>query len=431
MAFSILDIDSQVEMFFAIDASNDVSHQSVEKMKQFVSALGRIYSLSSDKIRISLFSYGQQADKLLPLDEGISTMALRLALNKVKQQRGQRQVVNLLKAVKEIIINKRDGSRDDARKLLIVFIAGRDLTSNRAELVRESHELRRLGLGLILIGIGPNVKENDVRALGMSNKSFLYSETDDGILDKMTNISSIVGTREKKVDQSDLVFVIGNNRAGDNRQFELGKNIIREIVKRVNVSPEAIRIGLVAYGSDARVALPLDGSKGRGDVIRTVTGLSLPREGNGLSKALDLARTHLMAERQGRRKGVPQTVVVLLTGDTSAQSLVASAKLMEDGVRVKGVSLSRSISLESVARISSTPKDALKVYAESGVPEIAGLIVGSLQPGLYLLYTLKYYVDLRVNRIFCVDFQIASRFYIAFSCLHFLRWMQFNSRPCF
>lgn len=356
-------------------------------MKEFISTQARVFPLSSGKARFSVLSYGEKAKTLLPINEGISIMALRLALNKIPQRMGQRKVGSVLAVVKDVITNKRDGIRVRAKKILITFIAGRDLSSNVAELIRKSEELRRLGVSLVVLTVGPFIKNSDIRAMGIKSDNVLYSDTDDAIMNKVSKISEIVGSIEKKKEPVDVVFVIGLGRNDDIRQFELGKKFVSEMVKRLDVSPDVVRIGLVLYGNETKIILPLDRSTSKENVIKMVAGLTMSDGGDTLSRAIDLSRRNvLMAEDKGARKGVPKAAIILLTRDPDVKSSIASAMLVEDGVKVKGVALGSSVNLDTVKYISSSPKDAVKINSESDLAEVVAEILGSLVAGQYKRY---------------------------------------------
>ena len=371
-----------MELFFAIDASNDVSQDTIRKMKEFVSTQARVFPLSSGKARFSVLSYGEKAKKLLPINEGISVMALRLALNKIPQRMGQRKVGSVLAVVKDVITNNRDGVRAGAKKILITFIAGRDLSSNVAELIRESDELRKLGVSLVVLTVGPFIKNSDISAMGIKSDNVLYSDTDEAIMSKVSKISEIVGAIETKKEPVDIVFVIGSSRNDDILQFELGKKLVSEMVKRLDVSSDGVRVAIVTYGKESKVVLPLDRGTSKENIIEMVAGLTMPEGGDSLSRAIDLSRRNvLMSEDKGARKGVPKTAIVLLTRDPDVKSSIASAMLVEDGVKVKGVALGNSVNLDTVKYLSSAPKDAVKIISEGDLAEVVAKILGSLVSG--------------------------------------------------
>lgn len=377
----IIAIKSQLEMFFAIDVSNDVSRRTLERLKEFVAAQGQIFNLSSEKTRLSLFSYGETATKLLPLDQGISALPLRLALDKVSGRMGQRKVVSVLRAVKDVVANNKDGLREKAKMILVIFIAGRDVLSSLKDLNRESEALRKLGVSLAVVGVGPFIGNDEIKTMQIRADNLLFSETDDSLFSAISNISRQIGSIQRKRDKIDVAFVIGARRPNDYQQFELGKKLIANVVRKLDVAQEAIRIGLVVYGSDARIALQLDRSINREDIFKSLNELQMPEAGNGLAKALDLSRTYLMSEERGVRKGVPKAVVVLLTSEVDQLSRVVSTRLIEDGLVVKGIALSSSVSLDSVKSISSTPMDAIRIVTEREIADVAKRISGSLLPG--------------------------------------------------
>ena len=346
-------------------------------MKKFISAQSRVFPLFNNKVRISVLSYGEKARMLLPLNEGVSAMALRVALNNVPERMGQRHVERVITAVKDIASNNRDGLRANSRKILVVFVAGQDVRSGQANVSLESDKLQMLGFSLLVIGMGPSIKSGDVSAMGIKKENIVYSESGEGIMSKASQIFEMLKKREKV----DVVFVIGARRSDNIPQFELGKKLIGEIVKHLNVSPDSVQIAIVLYGIDAKIYLPFDLSATRESVTKKVGGLRMPRWGNGLSKAIDLSRRVIM-DSSGARKGVPKTVIVLLPEDIDVASTLAFRRLLEDGVKVKGVALKSSLNLNAIRSISSTPQDAVSGFSESDLAKVAWNVVESLIAGL-------------------------------------------------
>ena len=356
----------------------------IRNMKEFVSTQARVFPVSNSKARISLLSYGEKTSKLLPINEGSSVMALRLALNKITQGMGLRYVGGVLAVVRDIVSNKKDGIRAGAKKVFVLFIAGRDLKSDAAELTKQSEELRRLGVGLVVIALGPFVKKSDIEAMGMKSGNILYSETDAEIMSKLSGISQIVAAIEKKREQIDVVFIIGSSRNDDATQFELGKKIMVGIVKHLDVSPYGVRIAIIVYGTDARIFLQLDRSTSKENVIKTISGLTLPLGGDGLGKAIDLSRKEIFAvEANGTRTGVPKAAIVFVTRDIDVPASIAFVMLAQDNVKVKAIALSSSIGLDSLRSVSSTPKDAVLIASEGDLAQVLPRLVGSLVPGWY------------------------------------------------
>ena len=375
------DIHLQLDLFFAIDASNDVSQSNIAKMKEFISAQAKVFPLFSDKVQISVLSYGENARKILPLNEGVSAMALRVALNNIPERMGQRQVKSVIKAVNDIASNNRDGLRASSRKMFVVFIAGQDVRSGQANLTLESDKLKTLGFSLLVIGMGPSIKSGDFSAMGIKSDNIVYSESGENVMSKASKISEILKTVNRKREKVDLVFVIGSRRNDNIPQFELGKMVISEIVKHLDVSPDSVQIAIIFYGIDAKIYLPFDLSATGESVTKKVADLGMPQGGNGLSKAIDLSR-RVITDSNVTRKGVPKTVIALLPEDIDVASTVAFRRLLEDGVKVKGIALKSSLNLDAIRSISSTPKDAVGGFSESELAKVVPDIIESLTPGL-------------------------------------------------
>ena len=149
-------------MLFAIDTSREITQETFDKMRKFVKGQLALYNLSSLGTRISLLGYGDRAEPILFLRNGVTQAAVTTALNDMKRTGGERRLDLALTTARNDMLSKRGGAKDSAGKLLVVLITGANDPAGVAELGREGKALADAGIKVSVTGIGPNVKDKEL-----------------------------------------------------------------------------------------------------------------------------------------------------------------------------------------------------------------------------------------------------------------------------
>ena len=167
-------------MLFVMDTSLEVTQEILNKMKAFIEEQLPLYNVSSTGTRISLLAYGDKGKIIISLSEGISRGAVTAALNKSKKIGGKRRLQVALRIARDDILSKRGGARDGVGKLAVVFVAGPNDPAASVELGGEGAAMKKAGIKVLVIGIGQNVKNEDLEAMTSdpSAISKLSSEAD-------------------------------------------------------------------------------------------------------------------------------------------------------------------------------------------------------------------------------------------------------------
>ena len=350
-------------------------------MKSFVIEQGKLYNVSREGVRISVMSYGDTFKTYLAVGRGVNMNLVRRAVGKVTESSKPRHAEKALQSVKEIIQNGRDGIRQEAGKVVVLLIAGRNERSGFNELRKEAEDLRRVGADIAVITVGSDVNENEIKSVATTPSEIIRVPSADRLKDATANISDTVSGAQTISDPLDVGFVIGASGSSADKDFKLGKEVIREIVKKLDVSADKSRVGLVVYGSDANFIFRLDTVRDKDNAIRAIEGLRMPGVGNALDKAIDLSRRYMFSELYGARRGTPKTLVVLLNKIANSAEKSEVNKLKADGVKVAVVSLGKNVADETTKNLATSSKDFVKVSRKDDLKGGVKEAISSLLPG--------------------------------------------------
>ena len=376
-----LGVTKPVDLFFLIDNSKYVSVNALQNMKDFVTEQGNVYKLSRDGVRISVMSYSDTLKIYLAVGKGTNMDLVKAAVGKVTESSKARHAEKALQSMKEIIQNGRDGIRQKAGKVVVLLIAGRNERSGFNELRKEAEDLRRLGADIAVITIGSDVNENEIESVVTAPSEIIRVPSADRLSDATANISDAVSGAQTISDPLDVGFVIGASGSSADKDFKLGKEVIREMVKKLDVSADKTRVGLVVYGSDPNFVFRLDTVTDKDNAIRAIEGLRMPGDGNALNKAIDLSRRYMFSESYGARRGIPKTLVVLMNKNAKSAEESEVDKLKTDGVKVVVVSLGKNVADETTTKLATSSKDFVKVSSKEDLRSGVKQAVSSLLPG--------------------------------------------------
>ena len=370
-----------MDIFYLIDHSQYVSSDTLRQMKTFVIEQGKLYNVSEEGVRISVMSYSDTLKTYLAVGQGVNMDSVRGAVAKITGSSKPRNAEKALQSMKEIIQNSRDGIRQKAGKVVVLLIAGRNERSGFNELRKEAEDLRRVGADIAVIAIGSDVNVDEIKSVTTTPSDIVRVPTADRLNDATANISDTVSGAQTISDPLDVGFVIGASGASADKDFKLGKDVIKEMVRKLDVAADKSRVGLIMYGSDASLIFRLDTVRDKDSAIRAIEGLRLPGDGNALSKAIDLSRRYMFSESYGARRGIPKTLVVLMNKNANSAERSEVEKLKTDGVKVVVVSVGKNIADGTTKDLATSSNDFVKVSSRDDLRTGVKVAVSSLLPG--------------------------------------------------
>lgn len=374
-----------VDMFFVIDTSRGVTAEDLRKMKDFVLKQADVYKPSDKGARMSVITYADRAAMQLPVNRGTSIGALRNALGSVGLSGRQRRVESGLELAKDTIVNKRDGVEDDRGKVVVLMVGGRSDPAGLGSIKVQGDALRRAGAKTVVIGVGGELDESALTSGAKDAESFVRVKPGGDLLDATPTISSAVKDAAKTSVAIDMVFILGATGSNAEKDFNLGKRAVVEMLKKLDVSRDKARVGLILYGKRASIVMRLDSLKDGESPVSIVEQIRAPGEaGFGLSEALNFARNFVLSERYGARRNVPKTAVVFVNRDIDEASKLAADALRQDGVKIIAVSLGAQDSRDSLKGITGSDDDVARITKEGDIEEALTKKRGSsLLPGEY------------------------------------------------
>lgn len=154
----------------------------------------------------------------------------------------------------------------------------------------------------------------------------------------------------------DIGFVVGH-LPGNTATSDFGNILayIQSLARRFDIGPNSIMPGLVTYGENADVSIPLGAIRSRSDISKFL-GIKSPEQGSNIKEALTKVSGELFSPSKGARPNAARTVYLFL-GYSQIASLDIDnelATLKQNGVKIVAVVYGGEISEDELDQLKDT-----------------------------------------------------------------------------
>lgn len=172
-----------VDVAFLIDSSGSISATNYRKVKTFVANLASNFNISPGGSRAAVVLYSTDASTDIKFTDFTSSESFARAVQRLRHQRGFTRIDLALQRAYYDLFSPRATSRYDVPKIAFVLTDGEQTPSPGAlPLDRAAKFLKNEGVRLIAIGIGKNVKNEELKSIASSDKDVILADTFDGLL---------------------------------------------------------------------------------------------------------------------------------------------------------------------------------------------------------------------------------------------------------
>lgn len=172
-----------VDVAFLVDSSGSISFRNYRKVRTFVSDLAAKFNISPGGSRAAVVVYSTTASTEIRFRDHTSPESFARAVQGLRHQRGFTRIDLALQRAFFDLFGRRGTARFLVPKLAFVLTDGEQTpASNAIPLERASGWLKNAGVRLIAIGIGKNVKEEELKTIASSDKDVIITDSFDGLL---------------------------------------------------------------------------------------------------------------------------------------------------------------------------------------------------------------------------------------------------------
>ncbi|MFT7816224.1 matrilin-2-like isoform X1 [Arapaima gigas] len=173
----------------------------------------------------------------------------------------------------------------------------------------------------------------------------------------------------------DFVFVIDSSRSVRPHDYEKVKAFVSNVVRFLDVGPEATRVGLLQYGSVVQNEFSLKTFQKKEDIQRAVKGMIQLASGTMTGLAIQYTMDVAFSEAEGARPAhaqVPRITMVVTDGRPQDTVDEVAAKARAAGIRIYAIGVGR-VDMKTLRAIGSEPH-VEHIYLVANFSQIESLI---------------------------------------------------------
>ncbi|XP_054991023.1 collagen alpha-4(VI) chain-like [Sorex araneus] len=356
------------DVVFLADTSQDTSRVSFQWMQTFISKVVGLLDVGRDKYRIGLAQYGGQGHTEFLLntyqtqDEIIAHIRDQFML-----RGGSRRTGRALRYLHQTFFQEAAGSRflQGIPQYAVVITSGKssDEVKDAAQILKEK------GVKIMSVGV-QDFDRSELEYIG--SPSLVYEKQgQDGIREIIQNMNVVIQGHEFTVETeevvpacptafpADVVFLIEDFSRVRQSNFQQIVSFLKTTVRSLRIHPDIMRMGLVFYSEESRLAFSLDTYQTAAQILGHLDKLTF-QERRGETKtgaALDFLRNSVFLPEKGSRRlqGVRQIAVVITEGSSQDSVSRPASLLRKAGITIYAVSTQLAPASTDLKKIASYP----------------------------------------------------------------------------
>ncbi|XP_044518519.1 von Willebrand factor A domain-containing protein 2 [Gracilinanus agilis] len=151
-----------LDLVFLLDASATVGQENFMKLQSFVRGSSLQFNINRDVTQIGLVVYGSRVQTTFGLDAHLTSSSLLQAINQAPYMDGAGSTGSALLHVYEEVMTVQKGARPGVSKAVVVITEG----TGTEDAVVPAQKLRNNGISVLVIAVGPVLKETLLRFAG-------------------------------------------------------------------------------------------------------------------------------------------------------------------------------------------------------------------------------------------------------------------------
>uniref|UniRef100_A0A452STM3 Collagen alpha-5(VI) chain n=1 Tax=Ursus americanus TaxID=9643 RepID=A0A452STM3_URSAM len=306
-----------LDIVFVLDHSGSINTQEQENMMALTIHLVKKADVGSDRVRIGALKYSDYPEILFHLGKYSNRSSVIEHLRRRRDTGGNTYTARALDHT-NIMFTEEYGSRiqQNVKQMLIVITDG--ASHDRTLLNETALKLRNRGIDIYAVGVGPADQLELEAMAGNKSKTFHvdnFNKLEDIYLPLQE--SMCINAHEWcDIQEADVVFFCDGSDMVSNSEFVTMTTFVSELIDHFNIQNQKIKIGLAQFGSGFQKIIELKNSLTIPELKTQIQSIPKSKGFPRMDLALKKVKAMFDPSSGGRRNaGVPQTLVVITSGD--------------------------------------------------------------------------------------------------------------------
>ncbi|XP_019371542.1 PREDICTED: von Willebrand factor isoform X1 [Gavialis gangeticus] len=408
-----------MDLALLLDGSNKLSEQDFEVLKDFISGMMKKLHISQKKIRVSVLVYTTASNIYLGLKEIKPPYLMRRMVKNIKYTGGD--VASIPEVLKYIIYHVfKKAPRTNAARIAMLFTASK----SPGNINSRFRDLNKGKITVIPIGLGPHISREQINLIesqSPGNKAFIMNnvlelkDNKEIIIDYLCDLvpeeavsfppptkimitpppepKAIVPSVQSGVTRAgmsfttkpvfnvlDVAFIVeGSEKVGE-RNFNISKQFIEQVVQRMDIGQSKIHITIIQYSHSVTVEYSFSEIQSKEYIIEKVR--QIPYQGGGATNtgnALNYVSHHTFISDNGAREQAPR-LVYMVTSNPSTDVITRVPK----SINVTPIGIIPNANIEELKKISQPDTPIIITSYNDLIPKVPDLVLETCCSGKYI-----------------------------------------------
>ncbi|XP_032122889.1 collagen alpha-5(VI) chain isoform X1 [Sapajus apella] len=320
-----------LDVVFVLDHSGSIAEQSQDHMINLTTHLVKKADVGRDRVQFGALKYSDNPEILFYLNTYSNRSAIIENLRMRRDTGGNTYTAKALKHA-NALFTEEHGSRinQNVKQMLIVITDGE--SNDRAELNDTAAKLRDKGITIFAVGVG-KADQKELEGMAGNKNNTIYVDNFDKLKDIYALVQESMCTEAPEVcnlQEADVIFLCDGSDRVSNSDFVTMTTFLSDLIDNFDIQSQRMKIGMAQFGSDYQNIIELKSSLNKTQwktQIQTVSKSSgFPRIDYALKKVSNMFNLRAGGRRNA---GVPQTLVVITSGDPR-YNVAGAVKTLKD-----------------------------------------------------------------------------------------------------
>nr|XP_005545791.1 PREDICTED: collagen alpha-5(VI) chain isoform X1 [Macaca fascicularis] len=325
-----------LDVVFVLDHSGSIKKQYQDHMINLTIHLVKKADVGRNGVQFGALKYSDQPNILFYLNTYSNRSAIIENLRMRRDTGGSTYTAKALKHA-NALFTEEHGSRikENVKQMLIVITDGK--SHDHDQLNDTASELRDKGITILAVGVG-KANQKELEGMAGNKNNTIYVDNFDKLKDVFTLVQESMCTEAPEVcslQEADVIFLCDGSDRVSNSDFVTMTTFLSDLIDNFDIQSQRMKIGMAQFGSNYQSIIELKNSLTKTQWKNQIQNVSkssgFPRIDFALKKVSNMFNLYAGGRRNA---GVPQTLVVITSGDPHYNVADAVKTLKDLGICV-------------------------------------------------------------------------------------------------
>ncbi|GAB1600458.1 hypothetical protein Ahia01_000323800 [Argonauta hians] len=386
---------SVADVMFVLDDSGSVGLSNFGIVKQFVADIVKAFNIGSQNVRVGAITFSSRVKNQFNLNKYHDLNSLLDGINKIKFGKGYTFTNLALDYVREKSFTPSNGDRSNVINIVIVVTDGR--STQKTKTIEAASRLHKTNTVVFVIGVGSKLDAVELNSIASKpSKDHIYNVKNFDILESIKNkiinktcevnpcdaspcknggqcnskgqtytCSCKTGYQGKDCSEvivceksvADVMFVLDDSGSVGLSNFGIVKQFVGDIVKKLNIGSQNVRVGAITFSSRVRNQFNLNKYHDLNSLVQGINKIKFGKGYTFTNLALDYVREKSFTPSNGDRSNVINIVIVVTDGRSTqkTKTIEAASRLHKTNTVVFVIGVGSRLDAVELNSIASKP----------------------------------------------------------------------------